>query len=163
MPHSNRVFGHQRRAAHPVRTPYTPSWYVLLLQRAKAAAAGRKSSAPQCTAAAAAAAGRRCYLFLPPPLHEYDMKKEGKRKKGRGGEHTKLAIVVGIPRFPQPFNTFAFDVQGSAKEWSLGCVIPASRPPLSAGARFTQPRDHSLANPCTPSFLIIPQPPTIKG
>ena len=39
-------------------------------------------------------------------------------------------------------------LQGSAKEWSLGCVIPASWPPLAAGARFTQPRDHSLAGPC---------------
>ena len=38
-------------------------------------------------------------------------------------------------------------IQGSAKEWSLGCVIPASWPPLAAGARFTQPRDHSLADP----------------
>ena len=26
-------------------------------------------------------------------------------------------------------------IQGSAKEWSLGCVIPASWPPLAAGAR----------------------------
>ena len=40
------------------------------------------------------------------------------------------------------------NIQGSAKEWSLGCVIPASWLPLAAGARFTQPRDHSLANPC---------------
>ena len=31
---------------------------------------------------------------------------------------------------------------------SLGCVIPASLPPLATGARFTQPRDHSLADPC---------------
>ena len=36
-------------------------------------------------------------------------------------------------------------IQGSAKEWSLGCVIPASWPPLAAGACFTQSRDHSLA------------------
>ena len=34
-------------------------------------------------------------------------------------------------------------VQGPAKEWSLGCVIPASLLPLTAGARFTTPRDHS--------------------
>ena len=27
-------------------------------------------------------------------------------------------------------------VQGSAKGWSLGCVIPASRPPLAAGGAF---------------------------
>ena len=40
-------------------------------------------------------------------------------------------------------------VQGSVKEWSLGCVIPASLPALATGAHFTQPRDHSLANPCT--------------
>ena len=38
--------------------------------------------------------------------------------------------------------------QGSAKEWSLGCVIPASWPPLAAGAGFTQPKNHSLADPC---------------
>ena len=40
-------------------------------------------------------------------------------------------------------------VQGSAKEWSLGCVIPASLPPLSAsvGMRYKQPMDHSLADP----------------
>ena len=29
-------------------------------------------------------------------------------------------------------------VQGSAKQWSLGCVIPASWPPKAAGAQFTQ-------------------------
>ena len=39
-------------------------------------------------------------------------------------------------------------IQGSAKEWSLGCVIPASWSPLAAGAHFTQTRDHSLADPC---------------
>ena len=39
-------------------------------------------------------------------------------------------------------------IQGSAKEWSLGCVIPASWSPLATVARFTQPRDHYLADPC---------------
>ena len=38
--------------------------------------------------------------------------------------------------------------EGSAKEWCLGCVILVYRPPLAARARFTQPRDHSLADPC---------------
>ena len=37
-------------------------------------------------------------------------------------------------------------IQGSAEEWSLGCVIPASWTPLAAGARFTQPR--TLADSC---------------
>ena len=41
-----------------------------------------------------------------------------------------------------------YQLQRSAKKWSLGCMIPASWPPLAAGARFTQPRDHSLADPC---------------
>ena len=41
------------------------------------------------------------------------------------------------------------NIQGSAEEWSLGCVIPASWLPLATGACFTQPRDHSLADPCT--------------
>ena len=40
-------------------------------------------------------------------------------------------------------------IQGLAKEWSTGCVIPAFWPPLAAGAHFTQPRAQSLANPCT--------------
>ena len=40
-------------------------------------------------------------------------------------------------------------VQGSAKEWSLGCVIPASWSPLAAEAHFTQPRDNFLPDPCT--------------
>ena len=39
-------------------------------------------------------------------------------------------------------------IQGSAKEWSLGCVNPASWPPVGAEAHFTQPRDHFLADPC---------------
>ena len=39
-------------------------------------------------------------------------------------------------------------VQELAKEWSLGCVIPKSWPLLAAGARFTQPGHHSLADPC---------------
>ena len=29
-------------------------------------------------------------------------------------------------------------------QWSLGCVIPASWPPLTAGASFKQPRDHAV-------------------
>ena len=32
---------------------------------------------------------------------------------------------------------------------SLGCVIPASWPPLAVAARFTQPRVLSLADSCT--------------
>ena len=39
-------------------------------------------------------------------------------------------------------------VQGSAKRCALGCVIPTSWPPLTAGAQFTQPRAHLLADPC---------------
>ena len=40
------------------------------------------------------------------------------------------------------------NLQGSAKEWSLGCVkrAPAARGGQDAG--ITQPRDHSLADPC---------------
>ena len=42
-----------------------------------------------------------------------------------------------------------FTYRDRLKKWSLGCVIPASWLPLAAGARSTQPRDHSLAHPCT--------------
>ena len=39
-------------------------------------------------------------------------------------------------------------LQGSAKDWSLGCVkrTPSARGVQDAG--ITQPRDHSLADPC---------------
>ena len=39
-------------------------------------------------------------------------------------------------------------VQGSAKDWTLGCVkrAPAARGGQDVG--ITQPRDHSLADPC---------------
>ena len=39
-------------------------------------------------------------------------------------------------------------IQDWAKEWSLGCVnlCPAARGSQKAG--FTQPRDHSFAQPC---------------
>ena len=39
-------------------------------------------------------------------------------------------------------------VQGSAKRWALGCVIPASWLPLAATGEFTHPRTHLLADPC---------------
>ena len=44
-------------------------------------------------------------------------------------------------------------LQGRAKEWSLGCVnsCPVARGSQVAG--FTQPRDHSFAQPCT--YMII--------
>ena len=42
---------------------------------------------------------------------------------------------------------------GWAKEWFLGCVIPASWLLLAAEARFTQPRAHLLADPCTTYVL----------
>ena len=44
-------------------------------------------------------------------------------------------------------------LQGSAKECSLGCVNsrPAARGSLEA--RFTQPRDHSSAEPCKSTLM----------
>ena len=48
-------------------------------------------------------------------------------------------------------------VRGWAKEWSLGCVNPASWLPLAAGREFPQPGDHSFAQPCignrSPTFF----------
>ena len=51
--------------------------------------------------------------------------------------------------YPSTFLTYLY-LQGSAKEWSLGCVTP-----LAAGARFTQPWDHSLADPCTSTRTVL--------
>ena len=45
------------------------------------------------------------------------------------------------------------EVQGWAKEWSKGCVNPASGLPLATGREFTQPRDHLLADPCI--YLLL--------
>ena len=63
----------------------------------------------------------------------------------------RAAILRQEKRRPSswPLGRILWELQGSAKEWSLGCVIPASWLPLAAGARFTQPRDHCLADPCT--------------
>ena len=45
-------------------------------------------------------------------------------------------------------------VQGSAKEWTLGCVkrAPVARGDQDAG--ITHPRDHSLADPCNKAAPI---------
>ena len=43
-------------------------------------------------------------------------------------------------------------VQGSAKEWSLGCVKRAHAARGGQDAGITQPSDHSLAGPCTALF-----------
>ena len=51
-----------------------------------------------------------------------------------------------LPEFPLPFSTFC--CTGIGIKWSLGGVIPASWHPLATGERFTQPRNHSLADPC---------------
>ena len=40
-------------------------------------------------------------------------------------------------------------VQGSAKEWSLGCVKHVSFARGGQDLGFKKPRDHSLADPCT--------------
>ena len=39
-------------------------------------------------------------------------------------------------------------LQGSAKEWTLGCVKRASAATGGQDAGITQPRDHSLPDPC---------------
>ena len=41
------------------------------------------------------------------------------------------------------------NLQGWAKEWTLGCVNPASKLPLAAGGELTQPGAYSFAQPCT--------------
>ena len=40
------------------------------------------------------------------------------------------------------------NIKNWAKQWSLGWVNPASWLPLAAGGEYTQPRDHSFAQPC---------------
>ena len=68
--------------------------------------------------------------FNPPPPRP----EKNKKKKTEDAEDTRCVSQ--------------YVVQGSAKEWSLGCVNspPAARGSQEAG--FTQPRDHSLAQAC---------------
>ena len=61
-----------------------------------------------------------------------------------------LAIYCDILRFrcqAKEVLTAVLNIQGSAKRWALGCVIPASWVPLAAEREFTQPRVHLLADP----------------
>ena len=59
-------------------------------------------------------------------------------------------LLLRLHTNTQEHDTYKSDkLQESAKEWSLGCVIPASWTPLVAGTRFTLSRDHPLAEPCT--------------
>ena len=68
-----------------------------------------------------------------------------------------LGIVVGIgkdalpvfPLFVRVISQPDKAVQGSAKNWSLGCVNSCPSPRGSLEAGFTQPRDHFLAEPST--------------
>ena len=41
-------------------------------------------------------------------------------------------------------------------------MILASTPPLDSKARFTQPRDHSIADPCEDCGIVCPQKDTIQ-
>ena len=45
-------------------------------------------------------------------------------------------------------------LQGWAKEWTQGCVNPASWLSLPAWREFTQPRAHYFAQPC--NVLLLP-------
>ena len=68
--------------------------------------------------------------------------------------HIKTTMM--ITKISLIFVAFAFltlsvegkAIQGSAKEWPLGCVkrSPAARGSQDTG--ITQPRDHSLTDPC---------------
>ena len=71
------------------------------------------------------------------------------------GDTAPRAIVTAMKKGPTlnfKLGTFIttphYQLQGWAKEWSLGCMIPASWLPLAAGRQFTQPRNHSVARPC---------------
>ena len=63
---------------------------------------------------------------------------------------TTLAIIDDVlsmreeERIIQTF-TENFDLHGSAKEWSLGCVNSPSTARGTQEAGFTQPKDHSFA------------------
>ena len=55
--------------------------------------------------------------------------------------------LIGIAR-PTGLVFFLDGIQGSTNEWFLGCENPTSELPLAAEGEFTQPRNHSLAEPC---------------
>ena len=58
--------------------------------------------------------------------------------------------VLNLPvRFGEIFLQYAIDDRLKGGRWSLGCVKPASWLPLAVEGKFTQPRAHLLADPCT--------------
>ena len=76
---------------------------------------------------------------------EPSMKGKGERKSHRHQSPSPSLAVTGNDKNQDIFHC----VQGWAKRWDLGCVNspPAARWSQEAG--FTQPRDHSFAQPCS--------------
>ena len=78
---------------------------------------------------------------------------------GGGGGYTKPFFYPGkepegdweslSSRNPEKKGYSSLCVQGSVNEWSLGCVKRAPAATGSKDAGIAQPRDHSLANPCS--------------
>ena len=63
--------------------------------------------------------------------------------------------LLGMPNERTPPHTrYAYHIQGWAKEWSLDCV---NSPPATRGSQevgFTQPREHSFAQPCKDRHIL---------
>ena len=67
--------------------------------------------------------------------------------------HCSLSIVVGNQGQVGPWNRVS-SVQGSAKEWSLGCVKRASVARGGQDAGITQPRDHCFSRSLYSAILL---------
>ena len=106
-------------------------------------------------------------LHQPPQGPQQAHQVEALQDHGESVSRKSRAIrTVLVPRFLQQtlnqqadwtvnWQSFYFaELQGWAKEWSLGCVSsrPAARGSQEAG--FTQPRDHSLAQPCISTATV---------
>ena len=96
----------------------------------------RKSRFRDSTSMAAVMDGS-CLMVLEPPSIS------GKLLQNVTKNQTNLPTPSMITAY------YSSDVQGSAIRWALGCVNPASWFPLAVGGKFTQPRVHLLADPCT--------------
>ena len=98
---------------------------------------------------------------------EYEVIKDGKvlGRMGSGKAFGELAILYNCQRTASIkgeleldsccIENETFPIQGSAKEWSLGCVIPVSWPNVAAGARFTQPRNHLYPIPVYYEYKVF--------
>ena len=68
---------------------------------------------------------------------------------------SSLGVANSAIGYLMPAYPVMCHLQGSAKEWSLGCMKCAHTARGGQEAGITQPRDHSLGDPCTEGEIKV--------